>query len=82
MIGDFNDWNKSSNPLQPKGQSGIWEGLFPGIGKGTLYKYHIDSRFNGYQVDKADPFSVFNEIPPRPPLSFGILGMNGATNNG
>jgi 1,4-alpha-glucan branching enzyme len=30
-----------------------------------LYKYHIVSRVNGYQVDKADPFSFFNEIPPK-----------------
>ncbi|HSF57359.1 MAG TPA: 1,4-alpha-glucan branching protein GlgB [Candidatus Binatia bacterium] len=65
VIGDFNGWNNSSDRLRPKGQSGIWEGFFPGIGKGTLYKYRITSRFNGYQVDKADPFSVFNEIPPK-----------------
>jgi 1,4-alpha-glucan branching enzyme len=65
VIGGFNGWNNSSDRLRPKGQSGIWEGFFPGIGKGTLYKYHITSRFNGYQVDKADPFSVFNEIPPK-----------------
>ncbi len=31
--------------LQPKGESGIWEGFFPEIGKGALYKYHIASRF-------------------------------------
>src|SRR5512147_2810103 len=54
VIGNFNDWNKSRHPLQPKGQSGTWEGFFPSVGKGTLYKYHIVSRFNGYQVDKAD----------------------------
>jgi 1,4-alpha-glucan branching enzyme len=65
VIGDFNGWNKSSHCLRAKGQSGIWEGFFPDIGKGTLYKYHIVSRFNGYRVDKADPFSIFNEIPPR-----------------
>ena len=65
VIGNFNDWNKGSNPLEPKEQSGIWEGFLPGVGKGTLYKYHIVSRFNGYQVDKADPFSFFNEIPPK-----------------
>jgi 1,4-alpha-glucan branching enzyme len=65
VIGSFNDWNKSSDLLQPKGQSGIWQGFLPGLGKGTLYKYHIVSRFNGYQVDKADPFSFFNEIPPK-----------------
>src|SRR4029453_8804603 len=44
---------------------GIWEGFFPGIGNGTLYKYHIVSRFSDYRVDKTDPFSIFNEIPPK-----------------
>jgi 1,4-alpha-glucan branching enzyme len=65
VIGDFNGWNKNSHRLRPKGQSGIWEEFVPGIGKGTLYKYHIVSRFNGYRVDKTDPFSIFNEIPPK-----------------
>jgi len=65
VMADFNGWNKNSDPLHPKGQSGIWEGFFPGIGNGTLYKYHIVSRFNDYRVDKTDPFSIFNEIPPK-----------------
>jgi 1,4-alpha-glucan branching enzyme len=65
VIGDFNGWNNRSHRLYPKGQSGIWEGFLPNIGKGTLYKYHIASRFNGYRVDKADPFSIFNEVPPK-----------------
>jgi 1,4-alpha-glucan branching enzyme len=33
--------------------------------KGALYKYRIVSRFNGYRVDKADPLSIFNEVPPK-----------------
>ena len=65
VMGDFNGWDKHSNALRPNGQSGIWEGFFPGIGNGTLYKYHIVSRFNDYRVDKTDPFSIFNEIPPK-----------------
>ncbi|HWO42322.1 MAG TPA: 1,4-alpha-glucan branching protein GlgB [Candidatus Eisenbacteria bacterium] len=65
VIGSFNDWNKASHRLRPRGQSGIWEGFFPGIDVGALYKYHIVSHVNGYRVDKADPLSVFNEIPPR-----------------
>jgi 1,4-alpha-glucan branching enzyme len=65
VIGDFNGWDKRSHRLSPKGQSGIWEGFFPGVGKGTLFKYHIVSRFHGYRVDKADPFSIFNETPPK-----------------
>jgi 1,4-alpha-glucan branching enzyme len=65
VMGDFNGWDKRSHPLQARGHSGIWEGFFPGVGKGTLYKYHIASRFNEYRVDKTDPFSIFNEIPPK-----------------
>ena len=65
VIGDFNGWDKGRHVLRPKGNSGIWEGFIQGIGKGTLYKYHIGSRFHGYAVDKADPYSTFNEIPPK-----------------
>jgi 1,4-alpha-glucan branching enzyme len=63
-MGEFNGWDNSSHPLDPKGQSGIWEGFVPGVGKGALYKYHIRSRYGGYEVDKADPFAVRAEIPP------------------
>jgi 1,4-alpha-glucan branching enzyme len=65
VIGNFNDWDKTRQPLSAKASTGIWEGFVPGIGQGTLYKYHIRSRVSGYRVDKADPFSSFNEIPPR-----------------
>jgi 1,4-alpha-glucan branching enzyme len=65
VIGNFNDWDKRRQPLSPKASTGIWEGFVPGIGKGSLYKYHIRSRVSGYRVDKADPFSCYNEIPPK-----------------
>jgi 1,4-alpha-glucan branching enzyme len=64
VMGDFNDWNQIRHPLRPRGQSGIWEGLVPGIEKGVLYKYYILSRQNNYRVDKADPFAFFNQIAP------------------
>ena len=65
ITGSFNDWNKESQPLARRASSGIWEGFIAGIGKGTLYKYFVRSRFSGYRADKADPFSFFNEIPPK-----------------
>ena len=65
VIGDFNGWHKKSHPLQPKKQSGIWEGFIPGVGRGDNYKYHICSRFDGYKVDKADPFAFLCEVPPK-----------------
>ena len=64
VIGEFNGWNNKRHPLYPRGRSGIWEGFIPGMGKGSLYKYHILSRHKGYQVDKADPFAFFAEISP------------------
>ena len=47
MIGSFNDWNTTSHPLTPRGSSGIWEGFIPGVAKGALYKFHIESRSHG-----------------------------------
>ncbi len=65
VAGSFNGWNKESHPLARQGSSGIWTGFLPGIDKGVLYKYRMRSRFLGYGADKADPFSIFNEIPPK-----------------
>jgi 1,4-alpha-glucan branching enzyme len=65
VMGEFNYWDKESHALVPRGQSGIWDGFVPGIGPGALYKYHVHSRFQGYRVDKADPFACFYEGPPR-----------------
>jgi 1,4-alpha-glucan branching enzyme len=65
-MGDFNGWNKESHQLKPREDgSGIWEGFIPGVGKGAHYKYHIFSRYQNYQADKADPFAFHHEIPPK-----------------
>ena len=65
VMGDFNGWNKYSHPLSVRGQSGIWESFIPGVGNGAHYKYHVVSRYEGYRVDKADPFGFFHEVPPQ-----------------
>ena len=65
VIGDFNDWETTSHPLQPRGQSGIWEAFLPGVAAGATYKYHIVSRYADYRVDKADPYGFAHEVPPR-----------------
>ena len=64
VVGSFNSWDPKANVLQTRGSSGIWEGFVPGAVKGSLYKFHIESRFNGYQVDKADPLGLMHEKPP------------------
>lgn len=65
IVGDFNDWKANRHPLQVRNDSGVWEGFIPGIGEGAAYKYSISSRYKRYRVDKADPFSFHNEVPPR-----------------
>jgi 1,4-alpha-glucan branching enzyme len=64
--GDFNGWNKDSHKLKVRGDgSGIWEGFIPGIGHGTLYKYHVRSRYNNHEAEKGDPFAFSWETPPK-----------------
>jgi 1,4-alpha-glucan branching enzyme len=64
-VGDFNGWNPEKHPLRAVADSGIWDGFVPGVLRGAVYKYRILSRFQGYTVDKADPYGVRHEVPPR-----------------
>ena len=63
VVGDFNGWSKDRHPLKTLGNSGIWEGCVREAASGSRYKYHIVSKFGGYEVDKADPFAFHAEIP-------------------
>jgi 1,4-alpha-glucan branching enzyme len=66
VVGDFNGWNTAAHPLNSRlDASGIWEGFVPGTGPGMFYKYHIVSRFAGYEVQKCDPFGFAAEAPPK-----------------
>jgi 1,4-alpha-glucan branching enzyme len=66
VIGDFNHWRTGTHGLNPRWDgSGIWEGFFPEIQKGHLYKYHIVSRTKDYQVEKSDPYAFHYETPPK-----------------
>jgi 1,4-alpha-glucan branching enzyme len=64
VMGDFNGWDKDRHPLRPMGPSGVWYGFVPGLDRGAVYKYHVRSR-TGHRVDKADPFALRHEVPPR-----------------
>jgi len=65
VMGDFNEWNKERHPLQPMGGSGVWSGFVPKIGHGATYKFHIVSRLDGFEVDKADPYGFRHETAPK-----------------
>jgi 1,4-alpha-glucan branching enzyme len=64
IIGDFNNWNPNAAIMRPS-TAGIWEGFVPDIGQGASYKYHIESRYRDYKVDKADPYGFASEVRPQ-----------------
>ena len=65
VLGDWNGWNKSAHLLQPCGDSGVWETFVPEVTQGQTYKFHITARNDGSEVEKADPFAVRAEVPPK-----------------
>jgi len=66
VIGDFNHWSAGAHALRSRADhSGIWEGFCPGIGAGSLYKYHIVSNHKATQMEKGDPFAFCWECPPK-----------------
>ncbi len=62
VVGSFNAWDATACPMSRVGGSGVWEAFVPGVGKGALYKYRIESK--GRAVYKADPFAALHETPP------------------
>jgi len=66
VIGEFNGWDPRSHPLAVRWDgSGIWEGFIPDAEKGSLYKFHLVSKYKKYKVDKGDPFGFYWELSPR-----------------
>jgi 1,4-alpha-glucan branching enzyme len=51
--------------MKVRGETGIWECFAPGVQPGTLYKYRVESKSDGYRADKADPFGFAAETRPQ-----------------
>ena len=66
VIGNFNYWNRESHRMNVRyDESGIWECFIPDVVPGTAYKYYIKSHQHNYGVEKADPYAIYAETPPR-----------------
>src|SRR3972149_1898306 len=65
VMGDFNGWSRDAHPLRRTGESGIWEGCVPGIRQTSIYKYAVRSRHDGRTAEKADPYAIHAENPPK-----------------
>ncbi len=64
VIGDWNQWTPGATPLRSLGDVGVWSGHVPGVGRGALYKFHIRSKYRGFEVAKADPYALRHEVAP------------------
>jgi len=64
VVGEFNDWDVRRHPMRRR-SGGVWELFVPGLGIGMPYKYHVKSRFVGYEQLKADPYAFCCETPPK-----------------
>jgi 1,4-alpha-glucan branching enzyme len=64
VLGDFNYWQDGASRLAALGDSGIWCGHVSEAGVGQVYKYAITTA-DGVTLEKADPFALCTEVPPR-----------------
>jgi 1,4-alpha-glucan branching enzyme len=63
VIGDFNGWDGTVNPMAPIGASGIWATFVSDARIGHRYKLEIAAKSGGLLV-KTDPFGFAFEVPP------------------
>lgn len=63
LVGDFNDWDETKNPMERITDDGIYEVFVEGIKQFDSYKYAVKSA-KGW-VFKADPFAFHAETAPQ-----------------
>ena len=63
VVGDFNGWNNTRNPMMLLEGSGIFACFIPEAQAGQLYKYDILTRDHQH-ILKADPYAFSAELRP------------------
>ena len=61
VVGAFNFWNTTKNPMEQIGDTGIFEAFIPKLKKYDTYKYAVTSERG--TVFKADPYAFHSETP-------------------
>ena len=65
VVGDFNNWDPSCNPMRKRVEYSVWELFIPGDNFNlNCYKYSITSEF-GNRILKIDPYAQLFEVPPK-----------------
>ena len=63
VIGTFNDWNETANPMGEVGEGGVYAAFIKEAKVGDMYKYLIETP-EGKKLYKADPFANHAEMRP------------------
>ncbi len=63
LVGNFNNWNKTRNPMKLIENTGIWEIFINDIKYFDTYKYRIIGIDNQERL-KSDPYAVYSELRP------------------
>lgn len=63
VIGSFNDWDETANPMERLEPNGIYEAFITKAKVGDLYKYLIETQ-DGTMLYKADPYASWAELRP------------------
>ena len=56
VIGEFNGWDETVNPMKKLGDGGIWGLFIPGVERNQMYKFLVITAA-GETLYKADPFA-------------------------
>lgn len=60
VVGDFNLWDNTKNPMKKISEGGVWEAKVYGAKQFDKYKFEIFDK-NNYARLKADPYAFMNE---------------------
>ncbi len=63
VIGEFNGWSESANPMKKLSGGSIWKCFIPGVTENQMYKFLIVTQA-GEKLYKADPFANYAERRP------------------
>ncbi|HWR06504.1 1,4-alpha-glucan branching protein GlgB [Sporomusa sp.] len=74
IIGDFNNWDGNSHPMERISTCGVWGLFVPGLEGGAIYKYQIVTSW-GETLHKSDPFAFAAEL--RPKTASKVVCMDG-----
>ena len=60
VVGDWNSWDGRVHPMQPRGESGVWELFVPGVKENAHYKFEMHDQ-QGHLLVKSDPMAVYGQ---------------------